>query len=127
MRSRLFHTVAALGVFLAFAAVPAVAQQYQPTVGQEGKDVVWVPTPPELVTAMLDMARVGPSDFVMDLGSGDGRIVLAAAKRGARATASSTTRTWWSCRSRTRRRRGCPNGRPSSAPTSSRPTFGRRR
>jgi len=61
------------------------AQEYQPSVGQEGKDVIWVPTPDDLVTAMLDMAKVTPNDFLMDLGSGDGRIVIAAAKRGVRA------------------------------------------
>jgi len=60
-------------------------QQFQPTVGQSGKDVIWVPTPPELVTAMLAMAKVTPNDLVMDLGSGDGRIVIAAAKLGATA------------------------------------------
>jgi precorrin-6B methylase 2 len=54
-------------------------------VGQAGKDVVWVPTPPELVERMLDLAQVTAQDFVMDLGSGDGRNVIAAAKRGARA------------------------------------------
>ena len=58
---------------------------FQPIVGQEGKDVVWVPTPPVLVEKMLDMAKVTPQDFVMDLGSGDGRNIIAAAKRGARA------------------------------------------
>ncbi|HSA90955.1 MAG TPA: class I SAM-dependent methyltransferase [Burkholderiales bacterium] len=58
---------------------------YEPTVGQDGKDVVWVPTPQALVDKMLDMAKVTPSDFVMDLGSGDGRTVITAAKRGARA------------------------------------------
>jgi SAM-dependent methyltransferase len=57
----------------------------QPYVGQPGKDVIWVPTPPELVEKMLDMAEVTARDFVMDLGSGDGRNVIAAAKRGARA------------------------------------------
>jgi SAM-dependent methyltransferase len=56
-----------------------------PKPGQPGKDVVWVPTPPELVEKMLDMAGVSPNDFVIDLGSGDGRNVIAAAKRGARA------------------------------------------
>lgn len=60
-------------------------KQFQPTVGQEGKDVIWVPTPEEVVAAMLDMAKVTPNDYVIDLGSGDGRIVIAAAKRGARA------------------------------------------
>src|SRR6187431_706835 len=58
---------------------------YTPTSGQAGKDVVWVPTPQELVEKMLDMAKVTPQDIVMDLGSGDGRNVIAAAKRGARA------------------------------------------
>ena len=52
-------------------------------VGQAGKDVVWVPTPDVLVEKMLDMAKVTPQDFVMDLGSGDGRNIIAAAKRGA--------------------------------------------
>jgi hypothetical protein len=56
-----------------------------PYVGQPGKDVVWVPTPEVLVEKMLDMAKVTKDDFVMDLGSGDGRNVIAAAKRGARA------------------------------------------
>src|SRR5919112_2236907 len=58
---------------------------FEPTVGQAGKDVVWVPTPPELVEKMLDIAKVTPQDYVIDLGSGDGRNVIAAAKRGARA------------------------------------------
>src|SRR5687768_6458895 len=61
------------------------AKTYEPTVGQEGKDVVWVPTPQALVDKMLDMAKVTPADFVMDLGSGDGRTVITAAKRGATA------------------------------------------
>jgi len=64
----------------------ALAQEpFQPQVGQAGKDVVWVPTPEVLVEKMLDMAKVTPQDFVVDLGSGDGRNVIAAAKRGARA------------------------------------------
>jgi SAM-dependent methyltransferase len=61
------------------------AQEYQPQVGQEGKDVVWVPTPQELVDKMLDMAKVTPKDYVIDLGSGDGRTVITAAKRGSKA------------------------------------------
>lgn len=59
-------------------------EQFVPRVGQPGKDVVWVPTPEALVEKMLDLAQVTPEDFVMDLGSGDGRNVIAAAKRGAR-------------------------------------------
>ena len=79
---------------LLVVAVPVLAQSpqgiggqppFQPQVGQRGKDVVWVPTPQELVNKMLDMAQVTPQDFVMDLGSGDGRTVITAAKRGARA------------------------------------------
>jgi precorrin-6B methylase 2 len=59
--------------------------QYEPTVGQPGKDVVWVPSPEATVEKMLDVAKVTPKDFVVDLGSGDGRSVIAAARRGARA------------------------------------------
>jgi precorrin-6B methylase 2 len=61
------------------------AAEYEPHVGQDGKDVVWVPTCQELVDKMLDMAKVTPKDYVIDLGSGDGRTVITAAKRGARA------------------------------------------
>lgn len=80
---------------LVVPAIPASAQQgqqppqgqkqYQPEVGQAGKDVVWVPTSEALVEKMLDMAKVTAKDYVIDLGSGDGRTVIAAAKRGARA------------------------------------------
>src|SRR5687767_14109751 len=71
---------------LAFAqAQKAPAPAYEPSVGQEGKDVVWVPTPQVLVDKMLDMAKATKSDFLMDLGSGDGRTVITAAKRGIRA------------------------------------------
>ena len=79
-----------LALTLAFAAMPAAPQQqgdkdFVPQVGQAGKDVIWVPTPPELVEKMLQMARTTPNDFVIDLGSGDGRIAIAAAKKfGAR-------------------------------------------
>jgi len=80
-----------LAVLFAFSAAAfaqpqkAPAAPFEPAVGQEGKDVVWVPTSEALVEKMLDMAKVTPRDFVMDLGSGDGRTVIAAAKRGARA------------------------------------------
>jgi hypothetical protein len=56
-------------------------RDYRPQVGQAGKDVVWVPTPDELVTKMLTMARVTPRDYVIDLGAGDGKIAIAAAKQ----------------------------------------------
>jgi len=67
------------------ASFPVQAQKFEPQVGQAGKDVIWVPTPDEVVDRMLTMAQVGPNDFHMDLGSGDGKIVIAAAKRGAKA------------------------------------------
>ena len=69
----------------AFAQSETAEKPFQPVVGQEGKDVIWVPTPYVLVEKMLDLAKVTPKDFVMDLGSGDGRNIIAAAKRGARA------------------------------------------
>ena len=63
----------------------APSTTFEPRVGQPGKDVVWVPTPQELVEKMLDLAQVTKQDFLMDLGSGDGRTVITAAKRGLRA------------------------------------------
>jgi SAM-dependent methyltransferase len=75
--------------FVAAAALSVSAQaqnkEYTPSVGQEGKDVIWVPTPEALVQKMLDMAKLTPADVHFDLGSGDGRTVIAAAKRGVKA------------------------------------------
>ena len=71
---------ALLTVNVAFAQ-PA-EKPYEPSVGQEGKDVIWVPTPQALVDKMLDMASVTAKDNLVDLGSGDGRTVITAAKRG---------------------------------------------
>jgi SAM-dependent methyltransferase len=67
------------------AAAKAKAEEFVPQSGQAGKDVVWVPTPQALVDRMLDMARVTKDDYVIDLGSGDGRTVITAAKRGVKA------------------------------------------
>jgi SAM-dependent methyltransferase len=80
----LFPAVAAA---LFALCAPALAQQsnYEPQPFQEGKDVVWVPTPQALVDQLLDRAKVTTDDVVMDLGSGDGRLVITAARRGARA------------------------------------------
>ena len=61
-------------------AFGASAQKYEPQVGQAGKDVIWVPTPDEVVQRMLRMAQVTPNDYVVDLGAGDGKIAIAAAK-----------------------------------------------
>ena len=73
--------------FVVFSLIAATAlAQFQPQVGQAGKDVIWVPTPDDVVDRMLTMAQVTPQDFVMDLGAGDGKIAIAAAKKfGARA------------------------------------------
>jgi hypothetical protein len=82
------RTLSTLGLALFLASGLAhgqPAKEYEPSVGQEGKDVVWVPTPQALVDKMLDMAKVTPKDYVIDLGSGDGRTVITAAKRGAKA------------------------------------------
>ena len=82
---RLSLLVCAALTVLASAASAQDSKPFQPVEGQAGKDVVWVPTPPAMVERMLDVAKVTPQDFVMDLGSGDGRNIIAAAKRGARA------------------------------------------
>jgi SAM-dependent methyltransferase len=79
----------ALRLLLALAllvATPSFAQKYEPHVGQAGKDVIWVPTPDEVVERMLTMAQLGPGDIHFDLGAGNGKIAIAAAKRGATAT-----------------------------------------
>jgi hypothetical protein len=68
------------GSVLAQTAAPA-KQEFTPSVGQEGKDVIWVPTPQSLVERMLQMAKVTSNDYVIDLGSGDGRTVITAAKK----------------------------------------------
>jgi SAM-dependent methyltransferase len=91
MKKSLWTRYSLLALCLAFIAACSFAQaqsakdEYQPQLGQEGKDVIWVPTPQALVDKMLDMAKVTPNDYVIDLGSGDGRTVITAAKRGARA------------------------------------------
>ena len=80
-------TVLRLLLVLALAvATPVYAQKFEPHVGQAGKDVIWVPTPDEVVDRMLTMAQLGPGDIHFDLGAGDGKIAIAAAKRGAVAT-----------------------------------------
>ena len=81
------YKAAALVAAALLFALPVAAQQksYEPQVGQAGKDVIWVPTPDEVVDRMLRMAQVTPNDYVVDLGAGDGKIAIAAAKKfGAR-------------------------------------------
>jgi hypothetical protein len=82
------RALAGAGLALAIAATASQAQQpakkpFEPFSGQPGKDVVWVPTPQALVDKMLDVAKLTPADIHYDLGSGDGRTVITAAKRGA--------------------------------------------
>ena len=93
MTSRLVVRPLALGAAFVLAAAlvgdsaardrKECERDYKPQVGQSGKDVVWVPTPDELVQRMLRMAKVTPQDLVYDLGAGDGKIAIAAGKLGA--------------------------------------------
>jgi hypothetical protein len=92
MSFRLIRSTALIAVagLLASSALHAqdrksCERDYKPQVGQSGKDVVWVPTPDELVQRMLRMAKVTPQDTVYDLGAGDGKIAIAAGKLGATA------------------------------------------
>jgi hypothetical protein len=85
IKRKFFLTLCLSLVLAAGSAHGQQAREYQPEVGQAGKDVVWVPTPQALVDKMLDMAKLTPKDYVIDLGSGDGRTVITAAKRGAKA------------------------------------------
>jgi hypothetical protein len=75
----------ALGLLLAGFRGMAAEPEYKPELYQSGKDVVWVPSSEALVNRMLDMAKLTPEDYLIDLGSGDGITVITAAKRGARA------------------------------------------
>jgi SAM-dependent methyltransferase len=76
--------VAASCMALSLAAVAQTGPgTYEPQVGQAGKDVVWVPTPDEVVAKMLDQVQLQPGERMVDLGSGDGKITIAAGKRGA--------------------------------------------
>jgi SAM-dependent methyltransferase len=85
MRTSFFAMCLSSVIASAYAQAQSSKGEFQPQVGQEGKDVIWVPTPQSLVDKMLDMAKVTAKDYVIDLGSGDGRTVITAAKRGAQA------------------------------------------
>src|SRR5262245_40398886 len=89
LRRRLLWTACltlAVGGALAAAQQAQTQAPFEPRVGQPGKDVIWVPTPQALVDKMLELAKLTSTDVLMDLGSGDGRTVITAAKRGAKAT-----------------------------------------
>jgi SAM-dependent methyltransferase len=81
-------TIAALPLTASYAQTASppspAAAAFEPKVGQAGKDVIWVPTAQELVDRMLEMGEVTADDYVVDLGSGDGRTVISVAKLGAR-------------------------------------------
>lgn len=89
LRTLAFATVALTATFgFTNAQQPSpapAAKEYQPTRGQAGKDVIWIPSPDALVDRMLDVAKAVPGDTLIDLGSGDGRFIIAAAKRGIKA------------------------------------------
>src|SRR5260221_6779638 len=76
----------AAALLVTTSAVYAQQRDSRPHVGQQGRDVVWVPTPDDVVERMLNMAQTKPEDYVIDLGAGNGKIAIAAAKKfGARA------------------------------------------
>ena len=91
MKNLKFWTIVLLGFVMTvlpgtlFCQTNTGNSDYEPKSGQAGKDVVWVPTPHQLVDVMIKMANLTTSDYLVDLGSGDGRIVIAAAKKGIRA------------------------------------------
>src|SRR5262247_1539194 len=85
MLSRMFLALTLMLSVCAFAQDKGATKGFEPQVGQQGKDVIWVPTPQALVDKMLDIAKLTPNDYLIDLGSGDGRTVITAARRGAKA------------------------------------------
>jgi 2-polyprenyl-3-methyl-5-hydroxy-6-metoxy-1,4-benzoquinol methylase len=114
-------SAALLLAFCAGAAAQAV-HGIEPVVGQPGKDVVWVPSPHSTVEKMLFMAAVTPRDTVVDLGSGDGRIVIAAAKMGAKALGIEYNPDLVEYARAPRRAKAFPAARASCRRTSSSPT-----
>jgi len=85
LRSSVMALALSFGTTAALAQAQRAPKPFEPEVGQAGKDVVWVPTPQAVVNKMLDLAKLTKDDFLIDLGSGDGRTVITAAKRGAHA------------------------------------------
>jgi hypothetical protein len=85
VRQLLFISCLLLITISVFAQVQHKSSSREPQIAEDGKDVVWVPTAQILANKMLNLAKVTPQDYVIDLGSGDGRIVITAAKLGANA------------------------------------------
>lgn len=80
------HVKAALAALAAAVLVLTAHAEFSfPRPGQPGKDVIWLPTPDATVERMLDLAQLSRGERLVDLGSGDGKIVIAAARRGAAA------------------------------------------
>ena len=77
----LFYVLLASWLNLAFASTTTNSAEYKPKVGQEGKDVIWVPTPEGLIDKMLAAAKVNDKDTLFDLGAGDGIIAITAARK----------------------------------------------
>ena len=86
LRNSLLAVLAGAGVALGAPMQAASAQTATQEAPTRRPDVIFVPTPQAVVDEMLNIAKVGPNDVMFDLGSGDGRIAITAAKRGARAT-----------------------------------------
>src|SRR3954466_8427687 len=85
MRKKVVALAAAAFLLPLPASAADASDTYQAVMGQKGKDVVWIPSPTGMDDIMLDMPKVTPQVFATDLGSGHGRNVTAAAKRGSRA------------------------------------------
>jgi len=81
IRNRLALGVAGLALAVAVAGCAELTELLGPDTREHAPDVVYDPTPAKVVDAMLELAQVKPGDLLYDLGSGDGRIVIAAAKR----------------------------------------------
>ena len=81
VRTLIAASIVAIATFNPTLQAQTETREFKPVVGQEGKDVIWVPTPQSLVERMLEMAKTTPQDYVVDLGSGDGRTVITAAKK----------------------------------------------
>ncbi len=77
----LFYMLMTGWLNLAFASTTTNAAEYKPKVGQEGKDVIWVPTPEGLIDKMLEAAKVSDKDTLYDLGAGDGIIAITATRK----------------------------------------------
>ena len=82
-RARLALLAVLLASFMT-SALPQESKPFEPYVGLPGKDVIWLPAELVMVNKMMELAKAGPGDVVVDLGSGDGRTVIGAARHGAR-------------------------------------------